>query len=102
MRQDAPTPDSQRPRAVAAALYAVVLSVGAAAVDPGPPSYVPQPLPSAPAAAASEPAAATTLFGYNDMRDLLEPLVARFSAAHGGMRIGLDLPGTRFAPAELC
>ena len=87
--------------AVAAALCTLALSAGATNVDPGLPSYVPQPLPGVPASAASEPSAATTLFGYNDMRDLLEPLVARFSAAHGGMPIGLDLPGTRFAPAVL-
>lgn len=39
--------------------------------------------------------------GYNDMRDLLEPIVAMFTAAHPGVRFKLVLPGTRFAPAAL-
>src|ERR1700730_475948 len=39
--------------------------------------------------------------GYNDMRDMLEALVPLFAAAHPDIRIRLDLPGTRFAPAAL-
>jgi phosphate transport system substrate-binding protein len=74
-------------------------SACSAAVDPALPHYVPEALPAA--NAASSPQGTTTIFGYNDMRDLLEPLVKRFSAAHAGMRIVLDLPGTRFAPAAL-
>lgn len=39
--------------------------------------------------------------GYNDMRDMLEPLAARFSATHPGIHLELDLPGTRHAPKAL-
>src|SRR5207244_942876 len=42
-----------------------------------------------------------TVVGYNDMREMLEPMAARFAATHPGIRIRLDLPGTRFAPAAL-
>ena len=46
-------------------------------------------------------AAPVRILGYNDMHDMLEPIVRRFMAAHPGVRIELDLPGTRFAPAAL-
>src|SRR6202007_1894948 len=59
---------------------------------PSRPTYRPRPPP---------PDSATTVFGYNDMRELREPLVERFAATHAGLRVGLDLPGTRFAPAVL-
>ena len=65
----------------------------AAAVDAGLPSYVPQAL-----AGGNQP---VLIYGYNDMKELLEPLVAQFATAHPGLRPVLDLPGTRFAPAAL-
>jgi phosphate transport system substrate-binding protein len=85
----------------AGVLPAVVLTAVAATVDPALPRYVPESV-SITAAVASAPAhAATTLFGYNDMQELLEPLVERFAATHAGVPVALDLPGTRFAPAAL-
>jgi phosphate transport system substrate-binding protein len=39
--------------------------------------------------------------GYNDMADILRPLAARFAASHAGVRLALDLRGTRFAPDAL-
>jgi len=47
------------------------------------------------------PEEVVNVVGYNDMRDWLEALVPVFVAAHPGLRIKLDLPGTRFAPAAL-
>lgn len=41
------------------------------------------------------------IVGYNDMKEMLEPIARRFEAAHPGVKIQLDLPGTRFAPAAL-
>ena len=75
--------------------FAPALAAGA---DPALPAYVAQSL-----SAEGSPGTATTMtiFGYNDMKDLLEPLVRRFSAAHPGLEVALDLPGTRFAPAAL-
>ena len=79
------------------AMMAVAAAVHAVEVDPALPAYEPQAL----AASAVASHADTSLFGYNDMRELLEPLAARFSASHGGLKVGLDLPGTRLAPAAL-
>lgn len=39
--------------------------------------------------------------GYNDMRDMLEPLAARFSRAHPDITFEFDLRGTRHAPQAL-
>ncbi len=77
---------------LAACATAPALRAGGVSVDPALPQYTPQPIP---------PDSATNVFGYNDMRELLEPLVERFAATHDGLRVGLDLPGTRFAPAVL-
>ncbi len=78
------------------ALLALASSACVAAgptVDPALPHYQPR--------ASEVPATAVRIVGYNDMHDLLEPLVRRFMAAHPGVAIELDLPGTRFAPAAL-
>jgi phosphate transport system substrate-binding protein len=69
------------------------LALAAAGIDPALPSYVPE--------AFEVPAAPVKVVGYNDMRDTLEPLARRFEAAHPGLRLMLELPGTRFAPAAL-
>ena len=44
---------------------------------------------------------AIAVVGYNDMRQMLEAMVALFVAAHPNVRFELDLRGTRFAPAAL-
>ena len=76
------------------AMLAFAASAGAASgVDPALPHYEPR--------AFALPAAPVRIVGYNDMHDLLEPIVRRFMAAHPGVAIELDLPGTRFAPAAL-
>ena len=77
---------------LAACATATASRVDGVLVDSALPPYAPQPIPAD---------SATNVFGYNDMRELLEPLVERFAATHGGLRVGLDLPGTRFAPAAL-
>jgi phosphate transport system substrate-binding protein len=75
-----------------AALWLAAVAL-AAEVDPALPRYEPR--------AFDVPAQAVDVVGYNDMRDLLEALVPVFTAAHPGLRMKLDLPGTRFAPAAL-
>lgn len=84
--------------AAAGAFPGAARSVCAASVDADLPTYVPQ---AWVVSSGPDRDPATTLFGYNDMRDLLEPLVAQFAQAHGGLRVTLELPGTRFAPAAL-
>ena len=65
----------------------------ALAVDPALPAYAPESF--------AVPGEAVEVVGYNDMRDILEPMRARFEALHPGLRMRLDLPGTRYAPAAL-
>jgi phosphate transport system substrate-binding protein len=79
-------------RFAAAALCALAASAFAQ-LDPALPSYRPEPF-----AVPREP---VKILGYNDMREMLEPLVRYFEAVHPGLRIDLELPGTRFAPAAL-
>lgn len=83
-----------------AGLFLLVASAvsGAGAVDRKFPSYQPE---AQPALTTPHAPAEWLIFGYNDMRELLEPLVERFALTHGGQRPGLELPGTRFAPAAL-
>src|SRR5438105_8583053 len=73
----------------------------AASVDPALPEYEPQPVELPRDAAYVSGDGVVTVVGYNDMRDMLEPMVARFTATHPGIRFKLVLPGTRFAPAAL-
>ncbi len=73
----------------------------AAGVDPALPYYEPRDFAAPMGAPYVTATRAIKIVGYNDMRDMLEPLVARFVAAHPGTQIALDLPGTRFAPAAL-
>jgi phosphate transport system substrate-binding protein len=80
----------------AGALLAVVSSASVAAgpsLDPALPQYEPRAL--------QVSDAPVRIVGYNDMHDLLEPLVRRFTSTHPGVAIELDLPGTRFAPSAL-
>jgi phosphate transport system substrate-binding protein len=79
-------------------IAAVICAAAAPIVDPALPIYRPQALTDAADTRSGGPIA---IVGYNDMRDLLEPLVNRFSATHDGMTIVLDLPATRLAPEAL-
>ena len=73
----------------------------AASVDPALPRYEPRAFEVPRDASYVTPEGAIAVVGYNDMREIMEALVARFSAAHRGARFALDLRGTRFAPAAL-
>lgn len=75
--------------------------VHAASVDPALPLYEARAFATPSDAAYVRSDGAIAIVGYNDMRDLLEAIAARFTAAHPRARIVLDLPGTRFAPAAL-
>jgi phosphate transport system substrate-binding protein len=70
-------------------------------VDPALPAYAPKPVAVPPGASYVDASGAIAIVGYNDMRDLLSDLDARFVAAHPGFRFALDLRGTRTAPAAL-
>jgi phosphate transport system substrate-binding protein len=79
-------------------LAAALLACGASCahadspqVDPALPAWQPGPL----------DAQRIRIVGYNDMRHMLEQLVRRFNQAYPDVRIELDLPGTRLAPAAL-
>jgi phosphate transport system substrate-binding protein len=78
---------------VVGAAAAVACFSFAAQVDPALPAYRP--------AAFPVPKEVVRVVGYNDMREMLEPLARYFEATHPGLRMQLDLPGTRFAPAAL-
>jgi phosphate transport system substrate-binding protein len=78
---------------VAPLACAAAVALAAPAVDAQLPDWRAEPL--------DAPAGTVRIVGYNDMRDMLEPLVQRFKRAHPGIEIELDLPGTRFAPAAL-
>ncbi len=79
--------------ALALAAMLIAAAVHAASVDPALPPYEPR--------AFEVPAEVVDVVGYNDMREMLETLVPLFTAAHPGLAVKLDLPGTRFAPAAL-
>src|SRR6202171_557195 len=87
--------------ALTALLLLPVTGSYAASVDPALPRYEPRRV-EIPASASYVGAdGAIVVVGYNDMRDMLEALVPLFAAAHPDIRIRLDLPGKRFAPAAL-
>jgi phosphate transport system substrate-binding protein len=72
-----------------------------AEVDPGLPHYQPRAV-TLPAQAGYAGADGTvSVVGYNDMAAMLGKMAELFNASHPGLRIRLDLPGTRFAPAAL-
>jgi phosphate transport system substrate-binding protein len=73
----------------------------ASGVDPALPLYDPQPVALGKDPGYATPEGEIVVVGYNDMREILQPLAARFAATHPGLHIRLDLPGTRFAPAAL-
>lgn len=83
-----------------AALAVATLAHGAE-VDPALARYEPRAVELPRDAGYLAPDGVVTVVGYNDMRDMLEPLAARFTAAHPGIRLKLVLPGTRFAPEAL-
>lgn len=92
----------QRNTIVVAALW--LLAAGglhAAPVDPELPHYEPRAVEVPRTASYVSPAGEVVVVGYNDMRDMLEPITALFTAAHPHIRFKLVLPGTRFAPAAL-
>jgi len=74
---------------------------GAASGDAALPLYQPRPVELPASASYLNAGGAVVVVGYNDMRDILAPLAARFTATHPPIRIALELPGTRFAPAAL-
>jgi phosphate transport system substrate-binding protein len=87
-------------RILAALLLAASAAV-AASVDPSLPRYEPRAV-ALPAGAAYVTAqGVVTVVGYNDMREMLEPMAALFTATHPDVRFELVLPGTRFAPVAL-
>ncbi len=86
---------------LAALLFLLVAGSHAASVDPALPAYEPQRIEVPQAATYVAVDGSIVVVGYNDMRDLLDALVARFTATHPRVRFTLDLPGTRFAPAAL-
>ena len=67
--------------------------VEAAAVDPALPAYKPRAIPI--------PKETVQVVGYNDMRDILEPMRVKFESLYPGLHMKFDLSGTRFAPAAL-
>lgn len=79
----------------------VAVLAQAGGVDPALPRYQPGAVAVAPSAGYLTPDGAVAVVGYNDMHDILTAVVPVFAAAHPGVRIKLDLPGTRFAPAAL-
>jgi phosphate transport system substrate-binding protein len=87
--------------ALAALLLLLVGGSYAASVDPELPRYEPRRVEIPASASYVSADGAIVVVGYNDMRDMLEALVPLFAAAHPDIRIRLDLPGTRFAPAAL-
>jgi phosphate transport system substrate-binding protein len=90
-------------RAGTFAVAALLLAAGshAASVDPALPRYEAGAVEMPRSASYVSPEGAVTVVGYNDMRDMLEPIAALFTASHPDIRFKLLLPGTRFAPAAL-
>lgn len=86
---------------LAAALLLASAGSLATGVDPALPRYEPRAIEVARSAPYVTAEGAIAVVGYNDMRDMMEALAKRFSAAHPGVRFALDLRGTRFAPAAL-
>jgi phosphate transport system substrate-binding protein len=83
------------------AAFSLAVAAHAASVDPALPAYDARAV-SVPATASwISPEGAVTVIGYNDMRDMLEPLATLFAAKQPDIRLKLVLPGTRFAPAAL-
>src|SRR3989442_762544 len=90
-----------RARWLGSLLMLLPVGLRATGVDPAFPRYEPHDFEIPKGAAYVATDGAIRIVGYNDMRDMLETIVARFVAAHPGTRIALDLPGTRFARAAL-
>jgi phosphate transport system substrate-binding protein len=90
-----------RLRALGAAALLLAAAAHAAVVDPALPHYAPHVVEIPRDAPYVSSEGAVTVVGYNDMRDMLEPIAALFTATHPDIRFKLALPGTRFAPAAL-
>ncbi|MGE5616793.1 MAG: hypothetical protein ACM3X5_07750, partial [Bacillota bacterium] len=80
---------------------ACAIAQAAGGVDPALRAYAPQPVAPPRDASYVSPDGAITVVGYNDMKDMLEAMTARFTETHPNVRFNLMLPGTRFAPAAL-
>ena len=81
--------------------FAALAAAQAAAVDPALPHYEARAFDHPRSASWINAEGAVVVVGYNDMQEILQPLAARFAAAHPGIRLALDLRGTRFAPEAL-
>ncbi len=88
-------------RAVFLATLLLGAGAHAASVDPTLSHYVPSPVELPRSAPYLSSEGEVRVVGYNDMRDMLEPIAALFTASHPQIRFKLDLPGTRFAPDAL-
>jgi phosphate transport system substrate-binding protein len=73
----------------------------AADIDPGLPLFQPTAVATPKKAGYLTPDGAIAIVGYNDMRDMLEALVALYTKAHPGARFSLELKSTRSAPIAL-
>jgi phosphate transport system substrate-binding protein len=88
-------------------ILALVMAVGvdfraqAGDTNPGHVHYQPRAVEVSRSASFVTSSGAIAVVGYNDMRQMLEAMVALFVAAHPNVRFELDLRGTRFAPAAL-
>lgn len=89
-------------RGIALAL-SLVTAAGApcADVDPALPRYVAAVAPVPRDAAWLTADGAIRIVGYNDMHDMFDAFVARYTAAHPGTSFRLELTGTRAAPPAL-
>jgi phosphate transport system substrate-binding protein len=85
------------------AVFAVFSAAGvhAADIDPELPPFQPGAVTTPEKAGYLTPDGAIAIVGYNDMRDMLEALVALYTKAHPGARFWLELKSTRSAPIAL-
>jgi len=91
-----------RRRSLALAVV-LVISAGArgAGVDPGLPHYEPAAVEAIGGEAWLAPDGAIRIVGYNDMREMFDAFVIRYTVAHAGTQFQLELTGTRAAPPAL-
>ena len=90
-----------RAQCTAALWLMFVGAARAAGVDPTLPHYEPRAVAIEQTAGYMTADGSIAIVGYNDMRDLMEAWVARFTRMHPNVHFALDLRGTRFAPAAL-
>ena len=84
------------------ALLATLIAPGRAApVDAALPCYEARAVAAPKDARYVTPNGDIAIVGYNDMKEMLTALGARFGELHPGFRFAWDLPGTKAAPAAL-